>query len=194
MAKAFLMNFLYDKNGVYNFTMVVVTIVVVACALIFVFYNNSFVLAVDFKWYQPSAFVVIALLAQVFIKLNDTKDQTKILESEIYRLQGAVTARCNTLLIVILFYFLSLIILSIAISTLDTTTMSDDGITEALLVPEKYIKLIKLFATSYVVAWFISVINAYHIYRDIADYKAELALKELKAEGRKSAVKRLKGN
>lgn len=188
------MNFLYNKNGVYHFTMVALTIVVVTCTLNFVFYNSSLVLAIDFKWYQPSAFVVIALLAQVFIKLNDTRDQTKILESEFNRLQKEIADRSSALLWVILFYFLSLIIISIAISTLDATIISDDGITETLLVPEKSIRLVKLFALSYVVAWFLSVINAYKIYQDIADYKAALALKELKEEGRKSAVKRLRGN
>lgn len=188
------MKFLCNENGVYHFTMVVATIVLVACALIFAFYNNPLVLVIDFKWYQPSAFVVIALLAQVFIKLNDTRDQTKILESEFHRLQGAIVGRSDALLKVILFYFLSLIILSIIISTLDATTIANDGITEIFLVQEKYIRVIKLFAISYVAAWLISVINAYYIYRDIADYKAELALKELKEEGRKSAVKRLRGN
>lgn len=188
------MSFLYDKNGVYSFTMAVTTIVLVTCALIFAFYNNSLVLIIDFKWYQPSAFVVIALLAQVFIKLNDTRDQTKILESEFNRLQGAIVGRSNALLKVILFYFLSLIILSIIISTLDATTIADDGVTEVFLVQEKYIRIIKLFAISYVAAWSISVINAYYIYRDIADYKAKLALQELKEEGRKSAVKRLRGS
>lgn len=188
------MNFLYDENGIYNITKVIATIVIFACALIFAFYNNSLVLSVEFKWYQPCAFVVIALLAQVFIKLNDTRDQTKIRESDFNRLQRDISVRSSALLKVILFYFLSLIVLSIILSTLDSTIVAQDGITEVLRTPEKYIKLIKIFAVSYVAAWSVSILNAYHIYREIADYKAKLALKELEAEGRKSAVKRLRGN
>lgn len=187
------MHLLYNEDGVYHFTMVVTTIVISTLVLSFLFYNNALIISIDFKWYQPSAFVVIALLAQIFIKLNDTREQTKILESEFYRLQGVISARSSALLAVIMFYFLSLILISILISTLDATILADDGVTEILLVSERNIKLIKIFAISYVVAWSISIINAYQIYRDIADYKAKLALRELSEEGRKSAVKRLKG-
>lgn len=192
------MKYLQDKNGVFNLSMVAVTIAVSTIVLLLAFYNNNLVVNIDFRWYQPSAFVVIALMAQMFFKLNDIREQTKILESEFYRLQEAVIIRSNTLLRVIIFYFISLIVISILLSVFEPSLVQTIPVES--FIPENtglenihYIKIIKLLAISYVFAWMLSIINAYSVYRDIADYKSNLALRELLEDGRKNALKRLKG-
>lgn len=193
------MKYLQDKNGVFNLSMVAATIAVSTIVLLLAFYNNNLVLNIDFRWYQPSAFVVIALMAQMFFKLNDIREQTKILESEFYRLQEAVIIRSNTLLRVIIFYFISLIVISILLSVFEPSlvqTIPVESFVPQNTALEKihYIKIIKLLAISYVFAWMLSIINAYSVYRDISDYKSNLALRELLEDGRKNALKRLKGS
>lgn len=52
--------------------------------------------------------------------------------------------------------------------------------------------LFRIISIAYIPAWILSVINSYHVYLDISEYKSELALQELQETGRKSAVDRLK--
>lgn len=138
---------------------------------------------ISFRWYQGAGFAVIALMAQMFFKLNDVREQSKISEIAFYSLQSAVRIKSSILLKVIIFYFLSLIINVILIS------IADSG-----KIDSSFAQLFKIISIGYLPAWILSVINSYHIYLDISEYKAELALQDLKETSRKSAVDRLKAN
>ena len=84
-------------------------------------------------------------------------------------------------IIIIIFYFLSLIINVILIS------IADSGHIDFWIA-----NLFRVISIAYIPAWILSVINSYHVYLDISEYKSELALKELQEAGRKNAVDRLK--
>lgn len=65
---------LKDDRGVFNLPMVILTIALTFIALSLAFINSPYLLKIDFKWFQTSAFFIVALIAQMFFKLNDTKD------------------------------------------------------------------------------------------------------------------------
>ena len=56
-----------------------------------------------------------------------------------------------------------------------------------------FIKRFYLLSLSYVVAWILSVWNAYTLYIEISELKSEIAQGEIEKEGRKKAIERLTG-
>lgn len=170
-----------DSNGIVNLTMAILVIVLGTVVLFYVFAGSQYIQYISFTWYQGAGFVVIALMAQMFFKLNDIREQSKISETAFRNLQTAVRIKSSVLLRVIIFYFLSLLTNVMLIS------VADSGHIDPLIST-----LFKIISIAYIPAWILSVINSYHVYLDISEFKAELALKELHKTGRKNAVDRFK--
>ena len=170
-----------DGNGIINLTMTILVIVLGTAVLFYFIADLQYMQYISFRWYQGAGFAVIALMAQMFFKLNDIREQSKISEVAFRNLQTAVRIKSNVLLRVIIFYFLSLIINVILIS------IADSGHIDFWIA-----NLFRVISIAYIPAWILSVINSYHVYLDISEYKSELALKELQEAGRKNAVDRLK--
>lgn len=175
------MKLFQDSNGIINLTMIILVIVLCAVILFYTTVDLPYIQYISFGWYQGVGFVVIALMAQTFFKLNDIREQSKISEVAFNNLQTAIRIKSSVMLRVIIFYFLSLIINIILISIADSRYI-DAGLAN----------LFRFISIAYIPAWILSIINSYHIYLDISEYKAELALKELQEAARKSAVERLK--
>ena len=175
------MRIFQDSNGIINLTMIILVIVLGTVILFYVMSELPYMQYISFRWYQGAGFAVIALMAQMFFKLNDIREQSKISEMAFRNLQTAVRIKSNVLLRVIIFYFLSLIANVILIS------IADSGQIDSWIA-----NLFRIISIAYIPAWILSVINSYHVYLDISEYKSELALQELQETGRKSAVDRLK--
>ncbi|MFW2176648.1 MULTISPECIES: hypothetical protein [unclassified Moraxella] len=184
------MNFLYDSKGIFNITMIITSIVAFSILIGFILFNNPVLFSISFKWFQTSAFFIVALIAQTFFKLNDTKEQTKILESEFNRIQADVSDRTARLLRVLIFYVLSAIILSAIHSSIEPII---PNIAKASTSLTTFIKFTYIISISYLLTWTFSIYNAYKIYQDITDLKAQIALGEIRKEGRKKALDRLMG-
>lgn len=182
---------LKDDRGVFNLPMVILTIALTFIALSLAFINSPYLLKIDFKWFQTLAFFIVALIAQMFFKLNDTKDLTKVTESEFNNIKDDINDRVSRLLKVLLFYFLSAVILSAIHGTIASLLGEKNRI---LTIEEiNFIKRFYLLSLSYVVAWLFSVWNAYTLYIEISELKSEIAQGEIDKEGRKKAVERLIG-
>lgn len=175
------MKIFQDSNGIINLTMIILVIVLGTVVLFYTMADLPYIQYISFRWYQGAGFAVIALMAQMFFKLNDIREQSKISEVAFSNLQMVVRVKSNVLLRVIVFYFLSLITNVILIS------IADSGHISIWIA-----NLFRIICIAYIPAWILSVINSYHVYLDISEYKAELALKELQEAGRRSAVDRLK--
>lgn len=174
------MKIFQDSNGIVNLTMTILVIVLSTVVLFYTVSNLPYVEHISFRWYQGAGFAVIALMAQMFFKLNDIREQSKVSEVAFNKLQTEVRIKSSILLKVIIFYFLSLIVNVILISVAESGDI-------AIWLSN----LFRIICIAYIPAWMLSVINSYHVYLDISEYKAELALKELQEAGRKSAVDRL---
>lgn len=175
------MKIFQDSNGIINLTMIILIIVLFTVVLFYLIVDLPYMQYISFTWYQGAGFAVIALMAQMFFKLNDIREQSKISEIAFQNLQIAVRIKSSVLLRVIIFYFLSLITNVVLIS------ISESGHIDSWIA-----NLLRIISIAYIPAWILSVINSYHVYLDISEYKAELSLKELQESGRKSAVDRLR--
>lgn len=116
---------------------------------------------------------------------------TKVTESEFNNIKDDINDRVSRLLKVLLFYFLSAVILSAIHGTIASLLGEKNRI---LTIEEiNFIKRFYLLSLSYVVAWLFSVWNAYTLYIEISELKSEIAQGEIDKEGRKKAVERLIG-
>lgn len=182
---------LKDDRGVFNLPMVILTIVVCSIVLSLVIFNNNYLLKIDFKWFQTSSFFIVALIAQMFFKLNDTKELSKVNESEFNNIKDDINERVSRLLKVLIFYFLSAVLLSAIHGTILTIISANNG--QLAPIEEKLFRFFYIVSLSYIIAWIFSVWNAYNLYIEVSELKAIIALEEIEREGRKKALERLVG-
>lgn len=133
----------------------------------------------DFKWFFTLTGVTVALLAQIYTKLQDTKFIANATTSELNRIAEIVNIRKQSV-IKLIFFHLIFGILNFIVFSINLM-----GI---------YQQIIIAIALSFIVLWLISLLFGYLIYEEIADFNADLLKRKLEKEQRLSDIKALSSN
>lgn len=189
------MKILCDDKGIFNITLVIFTIVVSSALIGFFSFNQPLLLYINFKWFQTSAFFMVALIAQTFFKLNDAREVTKVTTSELNRIHNDISRRTKILFRVLIFYVVSAILLTMVHSSiepivskvLNTPNYKVDNLTIY------FIKSTYIISLGFVTSWIFSIYNAYTIYEDISELKGQISYIQADNEDRKKALERLMG-
>lgn len=128
----------------------------------------------DFKWFFTLAGLTVALLAQVYGKLQDTRFIANATSSELNRIGDSVNLRKKPIIKLIFFHLIfgiiSFIIFSLPLSPLEK-------------------KIAFAIGLAFIVLWVISLLFGYLLLEEIAEFTATLIKRKLEKENRETELK-----
>lgn len=130
----------------------------------------------DFKWFFSIAGITVALLAQIYTKLQDTKFIANASISELNRIADSVNVRTKAVIKLIFFH----LIFGIC-----------NFLIFAIPLPDVYKQAVIAICLSFVVLWVITLLFGYTLYQEMADLNAELLKRKIQHEHRQATLKKL---
>ena len=131
----------------------------------------------DFKWFFTLAGLTVALLAQVYAKLQDTRFIANATSSELNRIADSVNIRRKAILKLIFFHLvfgiISFIVFSFPLSAIGQ-------------------KVAVAIGLAFIVLWVVTLLFGYLLQEEIAEFTSHLIKRKLENESRQSGLKAIR--
>ncbi|OBX57826.1 hypothetical protein A9Z61_00070 [Moraxella osloensis] len=152
----------------------IIVLILLTIGMYFILSNFKAYQNLDLKWFFTLTGVTVALLGQVFWKLQDTKFIANATPSELNRITDSVNQRKTPILKLIFFHLIfgiiSLVILSFKL-------------------PAVWELIAQAIGLSFVILWIMSLAFGYFLYEDIADFNSSLLKRKAENEERQRNLK-----
>lgn len=165
------------------FLSLMIKLPIIVNTLIMVFLSCLlFILLPHIKNYQPidskSFFtltgITVALLAQIYFKLQDTKFIANASVSELNRIKNSVDIRARAVIKLIFFHIIFGIINFFAFSS---------------ILSEAHKTIVISIGSSFIILWTIGLLFGYLLYQELADLNSELLKRKMQTEQRQAKLK-----
>lgn len=130
----------------------------------------------DFKWFFTLAGLTVALLAQVYTKLQDTKFIANATTSELNRIIDSVNLRKKPI-IKLIFFHLTFGIISFIVFSFPLSPVGH--------------KIAVAVGLAFIILWIISLLFGYLLQEEIAEFTSYLLKRKLENESRQTSLKAL---
>lgn len=149
-------------------------LMIVASVMFYAFNWIPLYQKLDFKWFFTLAALTVALLAQIYTKLQDTKFIANATTSELNRISDSVNLRKKPIIKLIFFHLIFGIISFMIFSfPLPATTQ----------------KIAAAIGLAFIVLWLTSLLFGYLLYEEISEFTSHLLKRKLEKESRQASLK-----